>query len=166
MLLVGMTRLPEGAVGNDLFIRASSSCGRKRMFWSARIEKRDIPDTHWLTPPPPPSPPPPPLQHPVPAHTSGWQIVNLASLELMFFSTPLILIRFQSPPFSPSLSPSLSLSLLLLSIFLCFPSTASSLSLPLYRSFSPTCSWGSKHQIEHLGNRCHLGKCWSSSRLQ
>ena len=156
MLLAGMTRLPEGAVGNDLLSGRAAAAAKKRMLecWD---RKTDIPDTHCLTPPSP-SPPHPSAATTTPgtAHTSGWQIVNLAPLELMFFSTPLILICFQSP---------LSPSLLLPFIFSVFPRFFSP-SLPLYHSFSPTCSWGSKHQIEHLGNRCHLGKCWSSSRVQ
>lgn len=60
MLLAGMTRLPEGAVGNDLLSGRAAAAAKKRMLecWD---RKTDIPDTHCLTPPSP-SPPPPPLR--------------------------------------------------------------------------------------------------------
>lgn len=74
--------------------------------WSTRIEKETyLTPTACLIPPS--------LHNSRATHTSGWQIVNLASLKLMFFSTPLILTCFDSPCCLPStspLSPSLSYS--------------------------------------------------------
>lgn len=151
MLLAGMTRLPEGAVGNDL-LSGQTAAVAESACWSAGIERQT-----YLTPTASPLLPLSSLSAatttPGTAHTSGWQIPNLASLKLMFFSTPLILICFQSP---------LSPSLLLPFIFSVFPRLLSlciTLSLPLALE-------ARKHQIEHLGNRCHLGNCWSSSRVQ
>lgn len=108
MLLAGMTRLPEGAVGNDL-LSGQAAAAAKGACWSAGIERQT-----YLTPTASPLLPisfcSPPHTHthtatttPGTAHTSGWQIVNLASLKLMFFSTPLILICFPVSPFSLSL---------------------------------------------------------------
>lgn len=59
MLLAGMTRLPEGAVGNDLLSgRAAAAAERSMLECSDR--KRDIPDTHCL---PHPSFPPQQLSY-------------------------------------------------------------------------------------------------------
>lgn len=108
--------------------------------WSTGDRKTDIPDTHFLTPPA--SPPPPfclctatttPGTTHTHTHTSGWQRPNLASLKLMFFSTPLILICFLVLPFSPSHP--------LPFMFSVFPQM-----LPLCITLSlPTCSQGSKN---------------------
>lgn len=95
---------------------------QKSACWNAGIERQT-----YLTPTALPllplSSPSAATTTPGTAHTSGWQIPNLASLKLMFFSTPLILICFQSPlspsrllpfifsVFSLDLSPSVSLFL-------------------------------------------------------
>ena len=51
MLLAGMTRLPEGAVGNDLLSGRAAAAAKSSML-ECRDRKTDIPDTHCLTPPP------------------------------------------------------------------------------------------------------------------
>lgn len=149
-----MMRLPEGAVGNDL-LSGRAAAAAKSARWSAWIE-RETYLTPTGSPPPPHLPLPPrplllPLHHPACTHLRLANSELGTSLELMFFSTPLILICFQSPPPPLPYSPSPLFCVLLLSVFPLSP-----LCITLS---SPLRSQGSKHQMERLGNRRHVGKC-------
>lgn len=138
MLLEKMTRLPEGAVGNDL-LSGWAAAAAKKLLLKCWDRKTDIPDTHCL-------PPPPPLlqcydtgdythlrladtevgtsQANVLFHSSHSHLLSVSPLSLSCIAIYLLL----------SLNASLSLSL----------SRSLSLSLLVYQSFYPTCSWGSK----------------------
>lgn len=88
MLLAGVTRWAEGAVGNDLLSGWAAANAAQTSTPECSGRKRDVPDTHCL-------PPLPPLhcQH----NTRDYTHLRLADRELgifkiMFFSTLLILV--------------------------------------------------------------------------